>query len=156
MTQSSKARKPAFHHSGTLLTLIGVVHCLFGVYMGASVLGRMLSDGVWNSVLVGGSLGPALDAHFNDTLTQITHTDALQRFGIFWFISAGVFWIGGGLLCNHVTRTTDKPLPRPFAWFVLLYGALSCVMLPVSGFWSVLALGVVLVRWSRAGEDEVR
>ncbi len=146
--QDTESEKPAYRHSGTLLVVIGVVHCLFGVLFGATVLGRMGASGLWHSVLVDGSAGPALDSLFVDALKDVRHIDALQRFGLFWFMFAGLFWIGTGALCTWVIRITARPLPRWFALFVLAYGVSSSLILPISGCWTLLMLGCLLLHWS--------
>lgn len=115
----------AYRQSGWLLVGIGAFHCAIGVLLSWDVLSQWHQAGWWYSVERGGAM----------------HMD---RFAALWFQVSGVSWIVmGWLMQQWLTRL--GALPAAVGWALLLMGALVAYVLPMSGAWLFVALGLLLI-----------
>jgi hypothetical protein len=69
----------------------------------------------------------------------------------FWFLATGVVWFNVGHLTHWVIRRTGR-IPALVGWWTLGLAVPSLVLLPASGFW--LALGVGIFALVAARRDE--
>jgi hypothetical protein len=53
-----------------------------------------------------------------------------------------------GWMTSHALVNGDRVLLTVLAWFLAGTGALGALLVPVSGFWALLAIGVVMLRAS--------
>ena len=140
-----------WRYSGTLLVATGVLHCVCGVYIGLATLTRIGGDGVLNAILVSGVSKELLSTHLFGAIDLTTNVDVLQRLALFWFVFSGSFWIGTGFLCQSVIKRHGNPLPAHWGWFLVAFGALGCLLVPLSGFWLIVPQGVLVVLANRTG-----
>ena len=108
--------------SGALLVGIGALHTVFG----ASVYRRSLA-GIWRA------------GFFNAVAAETSRKHA------FWFIFSGLLLIVLGQLCFWVERSLGRPLPPFVGWELLALGLLGAMLMPVSGFWLVIAAAIYAI-----------
>lgn len=75
----------------------------------------------------------------------------VDRAAPFWFLATGVVWFNVGQLTHRVIRRTSR-IPALVGWWTLGPAVLSVVLLPASGFW--LALGVGILALVAARRDD--
>jgi hypothetical protein len=106
---------------GDVITATGVLHVGLGAVTFAGPLGDMVSEGLINSM---GGLA--------------------DRQAALWYFVAGGFLLTAGLTTRWVRRRTGVA-PLPLGWGLVLMAVLGAAVAPVSGFWLVLAEGVLLL-----------
>ncbi|AHH97757.1 DUF6463 family protein [Kutzneria albida] len=111
----------------SLLTATGVLHLLYGAATLAPVIGDILGAGLVNAV--GGHL---------------------DRQAAFWFLVAAPNLSALGELARWAVRRTGT-LPARLGGWLLGIGVVGVVLLPVSGFWLVLIIGVLALVAARRG-----
>lgn len=112
---------------GRALIAVGVIHTLFGLISFQSILGQLVSEGLWNTV----------------------HGQPEREYA-FWFLVTGLMLLlFGGLV--HSNERDGRRLPPAIAWGLLLLTVAMVLIMPVSGGWLLLppAIGAVLKRSSR-------
>ena len=62
----------------------------------------------------------------------------------FWYHVAGGCYALLGVLANAYERDAKKPLPRSFAWSLLVLSCFGVTIAPKSGFWA----GIAIAFWS--------
>jgi len=112
-------------HIGRLLIGVGAGHLVVGVVLFHAPVAAMLRDGIVNSV----PLGTAFD-----------------RQAAFWFLLASPLTFLLGHLTNRALEHHDAQLVRVVGWNLLGIATVGVVMMPVSGFWLLLALAPVFLR----------
>jgi hypothetical protein len=111
--------------AGRLLIAIGVVHAQVGAWRGRDPLLGMVRDG-----LVASAAGD------------------VERELAFWFLFASpLLWLLGGWVCWADAR--GLPLPPWLGPAILGLAATGALLMPVSGFWLVLAPGALLANPAR-------
>lgn len=105
-----------------MLVAIGILHCGVGVALSWNVLAAWNTAGWWHSIEGAESM----------------HMD---RFAILWFQVAGLGWITLGWLMQAWLRRFGS-LPAVLGWALLVTGALVAYVLPVSGAWLFIPLGL--------------
>lgn len=115
-----------YHYSGWLLVGIGVLHNTIGLLMGWDILVGIVAEGGWNTIEQGGQIDFA-------------------RSAIVWFLVVGFFWMLLGGFMQAWLRVTSAALPRFLGWGMLLAGAVVAFLMPVSGAWLFIALGLLVV-----------
>jgi hypothetical protein len=76
------------------------------------------------------------------------------REALFWFEVTGVAWLAFAHVTHHVIRHTGR-VPAAVGWWSLGMAVPSIVLMPVSGWWLLLAVGAIALRASREGGGPV-
>lgn len=114
-----------YRNSGWLLMAIGVLHNGIGVAMGWPILTDIVAEGGWNTIESRGEM------HFD-------------RSAILWFLLVGCFWMLLGYLMQCWISIVQAPLPSAIGWGLFSAGAIVAFLLPVSGAWLFLPLGLLV------------
>ena len=77
-----------------------------------------------------------------------------ERESAFWYLVAGVSLLALGELARWVVRETGR-VPARLGYWLIGIGVAAIVLMPVSGFWLVAALGALALRASRRPEPHV-
>ncbi len=108
--------------AGRFLMAIAVIHFLFGVGFGLGRILEIARDGAFNAV----------DSHPHRQL-------------IFWFVVFAVPLYLLGLLVSWIGSQRERA-PAWLGWSLLAFGLVGAFLMPVSGFWLVIAPAVLLLR----------
>jgi hypothetical protein len=111
-----------------LLVAIGVGHALLGPLVFREPLGAMLREGLVNTI------GPVGD---------------FDREAAFWFLVFSATLILWGQLVAHAQARGDARVLAVVGWNMLAVGAIGALVMPVSGFWMVVALAPLVLRAGR-------
>ncbi|MBZ0331403.1 hypothetical protein KZO25_13885 [Halomonas sp. ANAO-440] len=114
-----------YRNSGWLLIAIGVIHNSIGVVTGWPILSGIAAEGGWNTIQAGGEM------HFD-------------RSAILWFLLVGCFWMLLGYLMHCWLSIVQTPLPAAIGWGLFAAGVIVAFLLPVSGAWLFLPLGLLV------------
>jgi hypothetical protein len=107
-----------------LIMGVAGVHTLFGLFVLPSSLDPNPLAGIIDDGLVDAVDGNA------------------DRAATFWFLATGVVWFTVGHLTHWVIRRTGR-IPALVGWWTVGLAVPSLVLMPASGFWLVLAVGVL-------------
>jgi hypothetical protein len=107
-----------------LIMGVACVHTLFGLFvlpasLDPNPLAGIVDDGFVNAV----------DGNADRGVT-------------FWFLATGVVWFNVGHLTHWAIRRTGR-LPALVGWWTVGFAVPSLVLLPASGFWLVLIVGIL-------------
>jgi hypothetical protein len=105
---------------------IGLIHCIIGVLMTWGILVDWHACGWWHSI----------------ENRQGMH---MQRFACLWFQVSSVSWVMMGWLMQQWLNRFYR-LPPKFGWALFTMGLLVAFVLPASGAWLFLPLGL-MVAW---------
>ncbi len=119
--------------SGPLLMAIGVLDLLYVLVFHSRQLAAVAQDGFFGAV----EIGPA----------------HLDREVAFWHLAFGVTVLILGALIRW-TQARTGTLPSFLGWSLLALGLFGAVLVPVSGFWILPPLAVLML--AAAGQDEHR
>ncbi|GAA6140295.1 DUF6463 family protein [Hydrogenophaga sp. 5NK40-0174] len=109
-------------HAGRLLMAIGLIHCALGVFFSFDILAAWANAGWWHSIEKPEGL-------------------LMDRFAALWFQVAGVSWVLlGWLMQQWIARIGH--LPPTVGWGLAFMAAVVAWVLPVSGAWLILGLGL--------------
>ncbi len=112
-------------HAGRLLVLTGIGHCLVGLAYYSGPLGDIVQGGFFDSI----------------------GTNA-ERDAALWFMVCGVLLVFlGGFV--HWTQARLGTLPAFFGWGIVAVSVTGALLMPASGFWLTLLLGMLLVAVAR-------
>jgi hypothetical protein len=126
------------HRIGELWFGIGIVHlALIGV-LGAGELGEIVDAGLVNGL--------------GDAGANIAGGD-LGRAAVFWLFYLGVPFLLLGQLARWAQQQLGV-LPAAFGWTTVFSGLVGWIVVPVSGFPLLVALGVYTVVTARRETDE--
>jgi uncharacterized protein DUF6463 len=78
-----------------------------------------------------------------------TVPDRGDRATAFWFLTAAPLLWSSGRLLRSAEETGDPTAGRAAGRVLIASGAIGVATMPVSGFWSVLAVGIATVRRAR-------
>lgn len=131
---------------GSWLILIGVLHTFIGMWFGRGPLLDILQAGIANTIFLG-DLGFAQDPNLPAFIGDLIYMDQPHRLAIFWFLFTGFFAIVIGEALRWLERS--GVFPARFGWSLIGLGTLGVVMMPLSGFWTVIILGIFALRRSR-------
>jgi hypothetical protein len=120
-----------YNQSGWLLIAIAVLHSTIGLLMGWGILAGIVADGGWNSIETAGSID-------------------YSRSAIVWFLVTGFFWMLLGGLMQAWLHVTTEALPKTLGWGLTAAGVIVAFLLPVSGAWLFILLGLLVVYGSQA------
>ncbi|MEU7280416.1 DUF6463 family protein [Streptomyces sp. NPDC045431] len=109
-----------------LVHAAAATHLLVGFVAARSHWSGILSEGLWNTV----------------------GNDDEGRMMALWFMACGIAFIGLGLLARR-SATTTGTLPPELGWILLALGVPVSLLEPVSGGWSLVAIGALAVLRSR-------
>ena len=115
-------------HLGRLLIGVGAGHLLVGAVLFHAPLAAIAHHGVVNTV----PLGVDFD-----------------RQAAFWFLFASPMTFLLGHLTNRALARQDAPFVRVVGWNLLGMGVVGAAVMPVSGFWLLLALAPLFLREAR-------
>lgn len=113
-----------FQRTGWFLVAIGLIHCVVGAFLSWGILVNWAASGWWHSI----------------ETPQGMHMD---RFAALWFQVSGISWVMMGWLMQQWLGHFDK-LPRGFGWTLFAMGLMVAFVLPVSGAWLFLPLGLLV------------
>jgi hypothetical protein len=114
-------------YSGTLLIATGVIHNLLGFVMGKDTLAEIANSGFVNSI-----------------------NSEMDRNAIFWFLFGGFMMMILGKLMQDYLNENDKPLPVSLGYYLLVLSIIGCIMMPISGFWTVLPQAILIIAAGRS------
>lgn len=120
-------------HIGRLLIGVGVGHLIVGIALFHAPLAAVVRDGVVNTIPLG--------------------TD-FDRQAAFWFLFATPVTFLLGQLANRALVRSDAPSVRTIGWYLVGMGIVGVTMMPLSGFWLLLALAPLFLREARRLQDE--
>jgi uncharacterized membrane protein len=112
---------------GPALVLLGFVHAAVTLVVFPDVLSELGARGVVGAISADAPGG---------------------LIGAFCFAILAPVLVLLGWLTSHALATGDRVLLTALAWFLAGTGALGALLVPVSGFWALLAIGVVMLRAS--------
>ncbi|MCF2909201.1 DUF6463 family protein [Pseudoalteromonas sp. DL2-H2.2] len=115
--------RAAFLGNGLIAT--GLLHNLIGLLMGWDVLTEMHHEGWFATTVVNGSM-------------------LFDREAIVWFLSSGVLFLLLGSVLRQLS-TYQIPVPRPFVPSLILFGLILVIIMPLSGAYLLILLGVLPV-----------
>ncbi|CAL9588652.1 DUF6463 family protein [Streptomyces sp. enrichment culture] len=84
----------------------------------------------------------------SEGLWHTVRNDDEGRMMALWFTVSGMAFIGLGLLARRSVTTTGA-LPSELRWILLALGTPVSLLEPVSGGWSLIAIGLLAVLTSR-------
>ena len=116
--------------SGLLLIGIGVLHTIVGVFQGYSVLSRISQTTF--STETGRQLVTALGNQF-----------------VFWFLFGGFLMLVLGHTFIWIERRLNRRLPSFIGWELLVLSVGGLALMPLSGFWLVLAVAIYTILGAR-------
>lgn len=106
---------------GELLIGIGILHTLTGILGFRPTFAAIARDGVFDTI--GGDV---------------------ERQAALWFTLAGLMLVVLGLFMRWTLRRTGS-LPRSLGWGVLSIAVIGIVLMPRSGFWSLVPVGLLAI-----------
>ena len=124
--------------SGRLLWLIALGHALVGIALFRAPLAAMFRDGLVNSIDPR-VLGDAAEAYGG-------------RSTAFWFLlfSPALFMLGQ--IANRAVARGDAGVLRIIGWHLLALGVVGVIIMPVSGFWTLIAVSPFLLNAARRAQ----
>ncbi|HEX5737464.1 MAG TPA: DUF6463 family protein [Hydrogenophaga sp.] len=111
-----------YKRAGWMLLAIGILHCGIGIVLSWDILTAWNEAGWWHSI-------------------EGAETLRMDRFAALWFQVAGLSWIALGWLMQQWLQRFGS-LPPLLGWALLAIGALVAYVLPISGAWLFLPLGL--------------
>ena len=139
-------RRPLDVLPARLIFATAIGHVLVGVTLFHEPLAAIWQDGVLNSVggLPGGFVGSSIGS-FNGGSPRLG-VPALERLLAFWFVLFGpALWMIGQIVQRAVARPDPRVL-RVVGWDLLAIGALGAAIMPISGFWILMAIAPVVLK----------
>jgi len=115
---------------GPALMVTGIGHALVGVVLFHGPLAAILSDGIVNAIR---------DGQFD-------------REAAFWFLlfSPACFLLGQ--LFDHAVAKRDQWLFAVVGWNVVAIGVVGALIMPVSGFWILIAIAPFVFKAARQND----
>ncbi|WP_046003111.1 DUF6463 family protein [Pseudoalteromonas rubra] len=115
--------RAAFLGNGLIAT--GLLHNLVGLLMAWDVLTEMHQEGWFATTVDSGSM-------------------LFDREAIVWFLSSGVLFLLLGSVLRQLS-TYQIPVPRSFVPSLILFGLILVIIMPLSGAYLLILLGVLPV-----------
>ena len=113
---------------GRALMLTGIGHALIGLILVRHPVAAMLREGIANTVR---------DGQFD-------------REAAFWFLLFSPICFLLGQLVDHALERRDRWLCALVGWNLIVMGMVGALVMPVSGFWIVIAIAPLVLRAARA------
>ncbi|WP_369273844.1 DUF6463 family protein [Streptomyces sp. R11] len=125
--EARKPDTPGLHRwVPRLIIAAATVHMMVGVGAAGSHWRGIVSDGLWNTV----------------------GNDDDARMMTLWFMISGMAFLGLGLLTRRTVIVTNT-VPTETGWILLALGIPVSLMEPISGGWSLIAIGALALVASR-------
>jgi hypothetical protein len=118
-----------------LLVWIALGHFLLGLVLFRESLAAMAREGLVNTI---GAFGD------------------FDREAAFWFLVFSAMLLLWGQLVAHASQRADARLLALVGWSMLVVGAPGALVMPISGFWIVIALAPFVLREGRRLRGEAR
>jgi hypothetical protein len=118
-----------------LLVWIAVGHALLGGVLYREPLAEMVREGLVSTI------GPV---------------GGFDRKAAFWFLAFSATLLLWGQLVAHASARADGRALALVGWSMLGVGVVGAFVMPVSGFWSVLAVAPLVLRAGRRLRSEAR
>ena len=109
-------------HSGNLMIGTGIIHNILGFIMGKDVLADIIRSGFFNSI-----------------------DQQKDRNAIFWFLFVGFLLMILGKFMQDYLNESSKPLPTSLGYYLLTLTIIGCIIMPVSGIWSMLPQAIIII-----------
>jgi len=122
-------------HIGRLVIAVGIGHLVVGLAVFHAPLAAILRDGVVDTI----QLGVDFD-----------------RQAAFWFLFATPVTFLLGQLTNRAVAHRDGRSVRIAGWYLLGMAIVGVTMMPISGFWLLLALAPLFLKEARRLQDDDR
>ena len=110
-----------------LLMVAGIGHALLGFMLFSTPLGEMLREGFVGTIRYG----------------------QFERATAFWFLLFAPACFLLGQLVGHAMERGDRWLLTVVAWNVLTIGVVGALIIPVSGFWMLIAAAPLVFHLAR-------
>ena len=120
-----------------LLYVTGVGHVLVGLALFRQPLTAMWRDGVVNSIV--SPLTPGAASLFDAIRPQF------DREAAFWFVLFGPLLYMLGQVVQRAIDLPDGRMLRILGWDLLAFGIVGAAIMPVSGFWLLIAYAPLLL-----------
>ena len=120
-----RGRSPLERLLGPALVLIGIVHLSLTFVLFPDAVQAIVDEGVAGAI------------------STTSHGDVQAAF---WFALFGPALMFLGWMTSHALVHDDRALVGGLAWFLVGTAVAGVVIMPVSGFWTVLAVGVLMLR----------
>lgn len=131
-------RSSTFTTIGGVIAILGsVIHLTLTSFARADVWARIVGEGWWSTI----TLRPDAET--------ITMAEA------FW-LTPGSFAVPLlllGLVALSVAKN-DLALPRAVGWVLIVWGAFCATLIPISGAWAFIAVGILFLRGTAAQRRE--
>ena len=114
---------------GTLLKATGIGHAVVGLILFYDPLAAILRDGFFNAVY----------PHFD-------------REAAFWFMLFSPICFALGQVVDRAVERRDRRVLTLVGWYLLGMGIVGVLVLPISGFWILIALAALTFRAARGLE----
>ncbi|RME93917.1 MAG: hypothetical protein D6767_00025 [Candidatus Hydrogenedentota bacterium] len=110
----------------------GIVQILVGVIAERKTIAKIWEQGVFNTV----------------------NWDYQSHF-LFWFLTAGFFWVILGHISHRKIQALNRPMPKVFGWYLLAFAVIASILQPISGAWLFYpqALIILLAKHNASIED---
>lgn len=108
--------------SGTFLTVTGIIHTIYALFIGKDAFAEMFSNGFINSI-----------------------GENHNRSFAFWFLICGILLILWGQTLQLYIRKEQKPAPAFIGYAILLITIIGCILEPISGFWLFLPQAIIII-----------
>ena len=112
--------------AGWLLAGIGLIHCCIGLLLSWDIFVAWQSNGWWHSI-------------------ESAHGLRMDRFAALWFQVSGFSWVLLGWLMQQWLNRTGA-LPQGLGWALVAMGLLVAWVLPLSGAWLFLPVGLLVAK----------
>ena len=140
---SSRVLQRIAENAGAYVMGVAALHCVFGVaWLGLGVATTWLDSGL--TVFASGDI--TADVLYFDALAGTTHVPSLRRMALVWFVIAGIIGFSTGWLMHQIQHHLDTKLPARLGWGILFLAFAGITLMPISGFWLLLPVGVAVVR----------
>jgi len=126
---------------GPLLIATGIGHFLVGIALFHEPLAAMLHDGLLNTI--SGKIETRTEAWL-----PIVHPH-YDREAAFWFLILSPVLVLLARISRHAAAHRDGPLITTIGRYLMGLGLVGVAVMPVSGFWVLLALGLLALRTAR-------
>ena len=117
------------HLAGRFLKLTGLGHAVVGLVVFRVPLAAIVGNGVLNTV-----------------------TDQFDRAAAFWFLLFSPVCFALGQIVDHAAEQGDGKTLAIVGWHLLLIGVVGAAVMPISGFWVVIAIAPLVLHAARRPE----
>ena len=73
----------------------------------------------------------------------------MDRNAIFWFLFVGFLLMILGKFMQDYLNESSKPLPTSLGYYLLTLTIIGCIIMPVSGIWSMFPQAIIIIAAGR-------